>query len=128
VLLVDDDQDTLTMLAVILAEYRASVLTASSAAEALEILQWYDPDVLVSDLAMPGEDGYSLISKVREMEAVSGKQTRAVALTAYVRVEDRARALAQGFNMFVSKPIEPNELVTAIANLAEPGTTRLAQA
>jgi CheY-like chemotaxis protein len=116
------------MLAVILAEYRASVLTASSAAEALEILQWYDPDVLVSDLAMPGEDGYSLISKVREMEAVSGKQTRAVALTAYVRVEDRARALAQGFNMFVSKPIEPNELVTAIANLAEPGTTRLAQA
>ena len=119
VLLVDDDQDTLNMLSVALTEYRATVQTARSVAEALEALQWFEPDVLVSDLAMPGEDGYSLISKARGLEANNGHQTPAVALTAYVRVEDRARALSAGFNVFVPKPVEPNELITAIANLTE---------
>lgn len=122
VLLVDDDQDTLNMLAEILTGNRAAVQLASSVAEALEVLQWYKPDVLVSDLAMPCEDGYSLIAKVRALEATSGGQIPAVALTAYVRIEDRTRALAAGFNMFVPKPIEPVELVAAIANLAEPDT------
>jgi CheY-like chemotaxis protein len=122
VLLVDDDQDTLNTLAAILAEYRATVQTAASAAQALEVMQWYEPDVLVSDLAMPVEDGYTLIGKLRALEAESGKQqTPALALTAYVRIEDRARALSSGFNMFVPKPVETNELITAIANLAEPG-------
>jgi CheY-like chemotaxis protein len=97
-------------------------------AEALDVLQWYKPDVLVSDLAMPGEDGYSLISKVRAFEAESGTQTPAVALTAYVRVEDRVRALSAGFNMFVPKPVEPSELITVIANLVEPSTAELARA
>jgi signal transduction histidine kinase/ActR/RegA family two-component response regulator len=120
VLIVDDEQDTLNMLAVMLTEYRAKVQTARSAAEALEVLQWYKPDVLVSDLAMPGEDGYSLIGKVRAMFEGKGQRIPAVALTAYVRVEDRVRALSAGFNMFVPKPVEPNELITAIANLAEP--------
>ena len=80
--------------------------------------------MLVSDLAMPGRDGYSLISEVRAMEAKSGKQIPAVALTAYVRVEDRARALSAGFNMFVPKPVELNELITVIANLTDDGTAR----
>ena len=72
--------------------------------------------VLVSDLAMPGEDGFSLIGKVRAAEAESGGEPLpAVALTAYVRIEDRTRALSAGFNMFVPKPVEPNELITAIA-------------
>ncbi|CAN5876762.1 hypothetical protein BH18ACI4_BH18ACI4_04660 [soil metagenome] len=118
VLVVDDDQDSLQILSTILGEQRAKVETAASTAEALELLEWYKPDVLVSDLAMPGEDGYSLIVKLRAME--SAKHTPAVALTAYVRVEDRARALSAGFNMFVEKPVEPNELIAAIANLAEP--------
>jgi signal transduction histidine kinase/ActR/RegA family two-component response regulator len=122
VLLVDDDQDTLNMLTVMLTECRAVVQGVASAAEALEVLEWYKPDVLVSDLAMPGEDGYSLISKVRALEAENGRQTPAVALTAYVRIEDRARALSAGFNMFVPKPVEPNELITTIANLAGHGT------
>jgi signal transduction histidine kinase/CheY-like chemotaxis protein len=121
VLLVDDDPDTLQVLTTMLTEYRASVQTAASAAEALEVLQWYKPDILVSDLAMPDEDGYSLISKVRELGAEGGRQIPSVALTAYVRIEDRARALSAGFNMFVAKPVVPDELITAIANLAEPG-------
>ena len=107
VLLVDDDPDTLHILSVILAESKAIVQSATSVSEALEILEWYQADVLVSDLAMPGEDGYSLIRKVRALEARTGRQTPAVALTSYVRVEDRARALSSGFNMFVPKPVQP---------------------
>jgi signal transduction histidine kinase/CheY-like chemotaxis protein len=119
VLLVDDDPDTLQILSVILTESRAGVQQARSVAEALEILEWYQPDVLVSDLAMPDEDGYSLIAKIRELETVSGKETPVIALTSYVRVEDRARALSAGFNIFVPKPVQPEELITAIASLAE---------
>jgi signal transduction histidine kinase/CheY-like chemotaxis protein len=124
VLLVDDDRDSLQVLSVMLTEYRATIQAAATAAEALEVLEWYRPDVLVSDLAMPGEDGYSLIAKIRALSAESSRRTPAVALTAYVRVEDRTRALKAGFNMFVPKPVEPNELITAIANLAEASTNR----
>lgn len=120
VMLVDDDRDSLQILTVMLAEYGAEVHAVTSVAEGIESLQWYKPDVVVSDLAMPGENGYSLISRVKALEAESGKQIPTVALTAYVRVEDRARALAAGFNLFVPKPVDPNELITAIANLAEP--------
>ena len=119
VLLVDDDPDMLQVLSMILTAAKATVQTAASAPEALEMLESYKPDVLVSDLAMPDEDGYSLIRKVRAIDAERGQQTQAVALTALVRVEDRARALSAGFNMFVPKPVEPSELITAIASLAE---------
>lgn len=88
--------------------------------EAMEILEWYSPNVLVSDLAMPGEDGYSLIRKVRALGTAGGYEIPAIALTSYVRVEDRSRALSAGFNMFVPKPVQPEELITAIASLAEP--------
>ncbi|HLO01147.1 MAG TPA: ATP-binding protein [Pyrinomonadaceae bacterium] len=120
VLLVDDDADTLQILSVMLADSKAGIQTAGSVAEALEIFEWYQPDVLVSDLAMPGEDGYSLVAKVREREANTGKETPTIALTSYVRIEDRTRALSAGFNMFVPKPVQPEELITTIANLAEP--------
>ena len=119
VLLVDDDADTLQILGVMLADSGAKVETATSVAKALEVLQWHRPDVLVSDLAMPGEDGYTLIAKIRSLENKDEGQLPAVALTSHVRVEDRARALAAGFNMFVPKPVEPAELLNAIANLAE---------
>jgi signal transduction histidine kinase/CheY-like chemotaxis protein len=121
-LLVDDDRDTLQLLSAVLSEFRAHVETASRVEDALKVLQWYRPDVLVSDLAMPGEDGFSLIRKVRELEAQGGTRIAAVALTAYTRVEDRARALSEGFNMFVAKPFEPSELLTVIANLCETGS------
>jgi signal transduction histidine kinase/ActR/RegA family two-component response regulator len=119
VLVVDDDPDSLQVMGVMLTKQRANVQTVSSVAEALEVLQWYRPDVLVSDLAMPDEDGYALIRKVRALETPRDKRIPAVALTAYVRIEDRARALSAGFNMFVPKPIEPSELITAIANLVQ---------
>lgn len=122
VLLVDDDADTLQMLSVLLADSGAKVQTAGSAAEALEVLQWHRPDVLVSDLAMPLQDGYSLITKIRALESNQGGQLPAVALTSHVRIEDRVRVLSAGFNMFVPKPVEPAELINAIANLTEPPT------
>jgi signal transduction histidine kinase len=123
VLVVDDDRDTLGLLAVILSEYKATVQTASSTNEALDMLEWYEPDVLVSDIAMPGQDGYTLINRIREREAQRrGKQIQAIALTAYARIEDRLHALSAGFNLFVPKPVEPNELIISIANLVEAGT------
>jgi signal transduction histidine kinase/ActR/RegA family two-component response regulator len=118
VLLVDDDEDSLQMLAVLLKGCKANVQAASSAAKALAALEWYEPDVIIADLAMPEEDGYSLIAKVKAFAAISGRQIPALALTAYVRIEDRDRALASGYDTFVPKPIEPCELITAIANLA----------
>lgn len=121
VLLVDDDQDNLQVLSLTLAESGADVQTARSVSEAFEVLQWYQPDVLVSDLAMPGEDGFSLIEKIRTLETASGHAIPAVALTAYARVEDRTRALSAGFNMFVPKPVESSELINALSNLIEFG-------
>jgi signal transduction histidine kinase/ActR/RegA family two-component response regulator len=119
VMLVDDDADTLQVVRAMLDGSKAVVQTAASVSEAMEMLVWYNPHVLVSDLAMPEEDGYSLIRKVRALDANKGYQIPAIAITSYVRVEDRARALAAGFNMFVPKPLQPEELITAIANLAD---------
>jgi CheY-like chemotaxis protein len=95
------------------------VRTATSAAEALALLRWIRPDVLVSDLAMPDEDGYSLIRSLRMVERQSGRRTPAVALTAYVRVQDRARAVDAGFDSFVEKPVDPEELVSVIGGLVD---------
>lgn len=119
VLIVDDDPDTLQMLSVMLEERQAEVQAASSTEEAMEMLEWYQPHVVVVDLAMPGEDGYSLIQRIRRHEQLVRRTIPAVALTAQVRVEDRARALSAGFNMFVPKPVEVDELITAICNLTD---------
>jgi signal transduction histidine kinase/ActR/RegA family two-component response regulator len=118
ILVVDDDQDALDMLTLVLTEAGAAVRTATSATEALALLRWIRPDVLVSDLAMPDEDGYSLIRNLRAIERESGRETPAVALTAYVRVQDRARAVAAGFNVFVEKPVDPEELIAVLAGVA----------
>ncbi len=128
VLVVDDDRDALDMLAVVLSEAGALVRTAQSVAEALALLRWSRPDVLISDLAIPDEDGYSLIRAVRAIERESGHETPAVALSAYVRVQDRARAVAAGFNMFVEKPVDPAELVSVIAGVSETRDMKFARA
>ena len=120
VLVVEDDLDTLEMLKVILQNRGAEVITASSAGDALKALEHSLPDALVSDLAMPEQDGYELIEHIRQRGPERGGNIPAVALTAYARVEDRVRALTAGFQMYVPKPVDPNELVAVVANLTHP--------
>jgi CheY-like chemotaxis protein len=118
VLVVDDEPDARELLATGLGQCGAEVATAASAHEALEAMAGSQFDALVSDIGMPGEDGYELIGRVRALPPESGGRTPAVALTAYARAEDRLRALRAGFEMHVSKPVELTELVVVIANLA----------
>lgn len=117
ILVVDDEEDTRQLMLQSLTFYGATVISANSAAEGLKQLQEKNPDVLVSDIGMPDEDGYSLIRKVRELSDGKQKNTIAVALTAFTRAQDRMRALASGFNNHVGKPVEPDELATVIASL-----------
>jgi PAS domain S-box-containing protein len=118
VLVVDDEPDARTLLRRLLEDCGAVVTTAASAKEALEHLAVERPDVLVSDIGMPGEDGYSLIRRVRALETEGSGNIPAVALTAYARSEDRTRSILAGFQMHVAKPVEPTELVAVVASLA----------
>jgi signal transduction histidine kinase len=118
VLAVDDEPDTRAMLEALLKGCGAVVRTAASAREALALLAESSADVLLSDIGMPGEDGYALIREVRLLSRELGGTVPAVALTAHARLEDRIRVLASGFQMHVTKPVDPVELVTVIANLA----------
>jgi PAS domain S-box-containing protein len=116
-LVVEDQADARELLSVLLRQYGAEVVTASSAAEAISAIRRERPDVMVSDIGMPGEDGYWLIREVRSLGAELGGDVPAVALTAYASVADRERALAAGFQAHVSKPIEPSALVSAVAGV-----------
>ncbi|HYE21482.1 MAG TPA: GAF domain-containing protein [Tepidisphaeraceae bacterium] len=118
VLVVDDEPDARALLARVLEGCQARVRTAGSADEALALLAAERPDVLVSDIGMPGEDGYALIRKVRSLGPDRGGAVPAIALTAYARAEDRMRAVLAGFQMHVAKPVEPAELITMVASLA----------
>jgi CheY-like chemotaxis protein len=118
VLLVDDEPDSREFLVAALEECQAKVFGVASASEALEAVSQFKPDVLVSDIGMPLEDGYSLIARVRKLSAEQGGEIPAIALTAYARAEDRMKAIAAGFQMHISKPVEPAELVTVVASLA----------
>jgi signal transduction histidine kinase/CheY-like chemotaxis protein len=117
VLVVDDEPDTRDLLVAVLRDCKAEVSTAASAAEAMVMLRRDPPDVLVSDIGMPGEDGLTFLRRVRVLPAAEGGRVPAIALTAYASSGDRTRALRAGFNQFVSKPIENQELVLVIANL-----------
>jgi CheY-like chemotaxis protein len=118
VLVVDDEPDTLDFIAAVLEGCEAEVTTASSASEAFSLLKEARPDVLVSDIGMPGEDGYALIGKVRRLGDDEGGRTPAVALTAYAREADRRKAIRAGFQTHMTKPVEPSELAEVIAGLA----------
>jgi CheY-like chemotaxis protein len=115
VLLVDDDEDTLELLRAALTQCHARVTAVTSADEALEVLKNVEPDILISDIAMPGSDGYELISQVRSLGIDSIRTLPAVAITAYAKEEDRLRALACGFQGYVTKPIELAELIAAVS-------------
>jgi PAS domain S-box-containing protein len=121
ILVVDDEPDTLDTLRAVLEQAGAEVRSAGSARDALVTLDQWRADVLVCDIGMPQEDGYSLIRKVRALAPERGGYMPAVALTAYARVEDRLKVLSSGFQMHVPKPVEPAELVAIMATMKEWG-------
>jgi CheY-like chemotaxis protein len=118
VLLVDDDSDTLTLMATALTKRHANVTAVSSAGEAIQAITRKRPDVLVSDIAMPDEDGYGLIEKIRSLENGETQNIPAVAITAYAKDEDRERALSAGFQIYLAKPVELTELISVVARAA----------
>ena len=119
VLLVDDDSDTLKLMATALTRRQANVTAVSSAGEAIQAITRKRPDVLVSDIAMPDEDGYGLIEKVRLLENNDSQNIPAVAITAYAKEEDRERALSAGFQIYLAKPVELTELISVVARAAK---------
>jgi hypothetical protein len=118
VLVVDDEPDARALVKRLLEDCHALVTAAASVSEAIEFVQAGEFDVLVSDIGMPGEDGYALIKKVRALAPGRGGKIPAIALTAYARGEDRVKAIAAGFQLHVTKPVEPVELVTMVASAA----------
>ena len=119
ILVVDDEEDARELLRSVLELCEAEVLVASDGRGAFDLLRTQRPDVLVTDIGMPEQDGYVLIDRVRALAPEAGGRTPAVALTAYARAEDRTKALSRGFNHHVAKPVNPSELLVVIASLAE---------
>jgi CheY-like chemotaxis protein len=118
VLVVDDEDDAREATAFLLAQAGARVTSVSSSAEAVDAFSADRPDVLLSDIAMPGEDGYALIRHVRSLPPESGGRIPAAALTAYATLDDRAQALREGYDEHIPKPVDPERLVRAVAALA----------
>jgi CheY-like chemotaxis protein len=120
ILVVDDDPDALTLMREVLEAAGASVISANSGRAALSALDEHTPHAIVSDLGMPGMDGFELLAQLRQSPVESRRNVPAAALTAYARSEDRTRSLKSGFQLYLSKPIDPGELVAAVASLASP--------
>ncbi|MEH2113057.1 hybrid sensor histidine kinase/response regulator [Nostoc sp.] len=119
VLVVDDETDTRNFLSFMFEEYGAFATAVGSVDEALAVLEQTKPDILISDIGMSEQDGYTLIRKLRSLEPEKGGHIPAIALTAYTREEDRLEVLSAGFQQHLSKPIDPNKLIAAIANILE---------
>jgi signal transduction histidine kinase/CheY-like chemotaxis protein len=128
VLVVEDEPDTRSLLVMVLELCEVCVSSAASVAEARELIALDPPEVLISDIGMPGGDGYSLIRGVRALPPDRGGRVPALALTAYARAEDRARALRAGFDEHLPKPVEPSALVRVLARLARPELAAMAPA
>jgi PAS domain S-box-containing protein len=117
VLVVDDEPDARNVLKRMLSQCEAEVTTAESASAGLELIQTHKPDVIISDIGMPGMDGYEFMREVRSLPPADGGRIPAIALTAFARSEDRTRAMLAGYHMHVSKPIEPQELIATVGSL-----------
>jgi CheY-like chemotaxis protein len=117
VLIVDDEDDARDLLRTLLESCDIEVHDAASASEALALLEGTTVDAIVSDIGMPDKDGYALIREVRALPAHDKLQLPAIALTAFTRSEDRKRALLEGFNVHMGKPVEPAKLLSAVAEL-----------
>jgi CheY-like chemotaxis protein len=124
VLVVEDEADTRAMIQMILEGRDALVYVVASGDEALRAIEEWHPEVLVSDIGMPEMDGYQLMEKVRAAEATRGHSLPAMALTAYAREEDRERSIAAGYQRHLVKPVEPSDLITAVAELAAQRVTK----
>jgi CheY-like chemotaxis protein len=119
VLAVDDEADARELVAAVLRVRGAEVVSVESGSAALDEMERQEFDVLVADIGMPVMDGYALIEEVRRLPAERGGRIPAAALTAYAGVEDRMRVLLAGYQIHIPKPVEPAELTTVVANLAE---------
>jgi CheY-like chemotaxis protein len=127
VLVVDDDPDSRDLVRRLLVGHRAEVATAATASRALELMRSQPVDVLVSDLAMPDEDGYDLIAAVRQLPPQYGGRVPAIALSAMTRADDRERALSAGYQLHLPKPVDPGVLTAAVGKLrAGAGSTHAA--
>lgn len=122
-LFVDDEADTRDVVSRFLSECHAKVRTAANAEEGIHLLQQERPDVLISDVGMPGVDGYEFIQRVRALPSEEGRKIPAIALTAFARPEDRAKALKAGYDMYLVKPLRPAVLMQAIKDVRTGGTT-----
>lgn len=117
VLIVDDNDDSLELIAFILEECRVKIIKAKSVAAALECLERSRPNLLISDISMPREDGYVLIEKVKQLTAAQGWHLPVIALTAFATDEEQQRLLVAGFQIRLTKPIDPNDLVAVVMDV-----------
>ena len=116
-LVVDDDPDTRTLLTFLFELDGAEIITAASAGDAIEIMSFFKPDIFISDIYLPDENGCSLLMKVRNLEAKRGRKIPAIALTASAFDEDRNRALLAGYDIYRCKPIDLDDLSSTVASL-----------
>jgi CheY-like chemotaxis protein len=118
ILVVDDDLDNRELIAFVLEQQQAQVSVAGSAAEAFDVFSQLDIDILISDIGMPDEDGYSLIRRIRMLQSSEKRRVPAIALTAFAKEEDQQEATAAGFQRYLSKPVNPSDLIEVVASLA----------
>ncbi len=118
VLVVDDHADAVELIQRVLEDCSATVITASEGSRAVDLVTSHRPDVLLTDIGMPGMDGYELLRRVRALGAPGGGKVPAIALTAFARSEDRTRAIRAGFAVHMAKPVDPTELVATVASVA----------
>jgi CheY-like chemotaxis protein len=123
VLFVDDRAEARALADALFERYGATIVSVESAEQALSALKALLPDVLISDIGMPGQDGYALIRNVRRLPLSAGGNVPAIALTAYARAEDALRAKEEGFHVHLPKPVDPDELVELVANLIAGGSS-----
>ncbi|MBD2165842.1 response regulator [Calothrix membranacea FACHB-236] len=115
---VDDDPDTIKLLGILFELEGAEVKTATSVKQAIEIFSFFQPDILISDICLPDEDGYSLIKKVRKLDAQTGRRTPAIAFSADVTDDDRRNAYLAGYQRYLHKPFNLDVLAGTVADLA----------
>ena len=116
ILIVDDASDARELIGFILVEHGANVSTASTVSEAVEKFASALPDIVISDIEMPGEDGFSLIGKLNDFNSRHKRKIPAIALTAHARPSERLKVLSAGYRMHLAKPVEPEELLTVVTN------------